>query len=96
MPSVERITVKDVKHKTCAAKIYGKVMVCDHKFMQIIYRRGPSQSEEKRSGDYLELKGPNRSALDLLFGIDITINLFEERDGQERVFARGFLCTGVL
>lgn len=91
MPSVERITVKSIKHETCAAKIYGKVMVFDPQVMQFLYRRGPSQSEEKRSGDDLELRGPNRSALDSLFGIEIVINLLEERDGQERVFARGFL-----
>ncbi|VFQ94950.1 unnamed protein product [Cuscuta campestris] len=90
IPSIERITVKDIKNGGAGAKIYGKVIVFDEICMQVLYCCGASESEEKRRGDDLKLKGPHCSTLEISYGITIGINLFEDRgDGQERVFARG-------
>ncbi|VFQ74453.1 unnamed protein product [Cuscuta campestris] len=87
IPSVERITVKDIKHLATCAKINGKVIAYCHRVMQVLYRRGPSESEEKRRGEDFKLKGPHCSALEPIYGITIGIKPFEDRgDGEQREF----------
>ncbi|VFQ74458.1 unnamed protein product [Cuscuta campestris] len=89
--TVECITVKHIKHGTCA-KIYGNVIAFDDHNQQVLFRRKPCESDAKKSGDDLKLKGPHFSALDAIYWGSIVINLLEDRgDGRERVFARGLI-----